>query len=209
MLPTRRLWLTRGAIAAVLTLAGCSGSSHLRTSPTTVSSTTTTVAPTTTTLGVTRYQVRQGDTLSAIAARFHVSSATIVTLNHLANPDQLQAGQVLSIPNPPPVPKPGTPGQSATLAISPTVGPPGQVFSLTLSSAKPGETVTFQINSPGGASYTGPTHTVPVSGVVAAGYATSGGDPSGQYKVIAKGNQGTSAQATFVVNASVTTTSSG
>ena len=207
---TRRHWLTNGAAAAVVAFAGaaCGGATHHRSPPTTVPSTTTTVAPTTTTIGVTRYQVRQGDTLSAIAARFHVSSASIVTLNHLANPDQLQAGQTLSIPKPPALSKPGTPGQPATLAISPAVGPPGQVFSLTLTGAKPGESVTFQITGPGGTPFTGPAHTVPASGEVAAGYATSGGDAAGEYQVVAHGSQGTSARSTFTVNPSVTTTTS-
>jgi LysM repeat protein len=150
--------------------------------------------------------VRRGDTLSAIAARFHVSPAAIVARNHLANPDQLAAGQVLSIPSAP-APAPTRPGQ-ANLTISPAVGPLGQVFSLTLTGTKPGETITFLIARPDGSSFTGPAHTAPASGQVTAGYATSAGDSVGQYRVTAKGNQGTSAQASFQVSQTATTTTS-
>lgn len=203
--PTR--WQLPIAALLPLAVAACGGGARHRTPPTTVSSTTTTVAATTTTIPITRYQVKQGDTLSAIAARFHVSSVAIVNLNHLTNPDQLTAGQVISIPNPPAV-GPAKPGQPATLTISPTTGPPGQVFSLTLSGAKSGESITFQINGPGGTSFTGPPHTAQATGQVAAGYATSGGDAAGQYQVTAKGNQGTLVQGSFQVSRSATTTSS-
>jgi murein DD-endopeptidase MepM/ murein hydrolase activator NlpD len=43
------------------------------------------------------YTVTSGDTLSAIAARFHVSVAHIVRLNKLPDPDALSLGQVLRI----------------------------------------------------------------------------------------------------------------
>jgi LysM repeat protein len=157
------------------------------------------LAPTTTTAPVVRYQVKRGDTLSAISARFHVTPAAIVAGNHLANPDHLAAGQVLIIPSPP-IPQAPRPGQPATLAVTPATGPPGQVFTLTLSNAKPGETITFQINGPGGSAFTGPPHTAPATGQVTAGYATAGGDPAGQYHVTAKGNQGTSVQGGFQVS---------
>jgi len=211
MAPTRisHRWSSQLAIAAVWSLAGtaCGSGGHHAATPTTLAATTTTVAPTTTTAPPTRYQVKEGDTLSAIAVRFHVTTAAITALNHLTNPDQLTAGQVLTIPNPP-LSKPAGPGQSATLTISPTAGPPGQVFSLTLAGAKSGESITFQINGPGGASFTGPAHTAPATGEVAAGYATSAGDPDGSYQVTAKGNQGTSVHASFQVSQTATTTSS-
>jgi cell wall-associated NlpC family hydrolase len=43
------------------------------------------------------YTVTSGDTLSAIAARFHVSVAHIVRLNELNDPDALSLGEVLRI----------------------------------------------------------------------------------------------------------------
>lgn len=43
------------------------------------------------------YRVKRGDTLSAIARRFHVSWRRLAVLNHLANPSQLRAGRLLTI----------------------------------------------------------------------------------------------------------------
>ncbi len=43
------------------------------------------------------YTVRPGDTLSAIALRFHTSWVTLAQLNHLANPNWLAVGQVLQV----------------------------------------------------------------------------------------------------------------
>src|SRR5262245_2218541 len=45
------------------------------------------------------YVVKSGDTLSAIAARFHTTVSAIAALNHLADPGRLSVGQVLLIPN--------------------------------------------------------------------------------------------------------------
>lgn len=46
----------------------------------------------------TRYQVRPGETLSEIAARFGTTVAALVALNHIANPDRVYAGQWLDLP---------------------------------------------------------------------------------------------------------------
>jgi len=45
-----------------------------------------------------RYVVKRRDRLSDIAAQFGVSVDAIVQLNHLADPDHIEAGQVLLIP---------------------------------------------------------------------------------------------------------------
>jgi LysM repeat protein len=45
-----------------------------------------------------RYVVRRGDTVTGIAGREHTTAAVLVALNHLANPDRIQAGQVLLLP---------------------------------------------------------------------------------------------------------------
>lgn len=47
------------------------------------------------------YTVRPGDTLSAIASRFHTSWTALASLNHLANPNWLVVGQVLQVPGGP------------------------------------------------------------------------------------------------------------
>ncbi len=45
----------------------------------------------------TTYTVRSGDSLSAIAARFHVTVSQLVQWNHIANPNRISVGQVLHI----------------------------------------------------------------------------------------------------------------
>ena len=46
------------------------------------------------------YVIKRGDRLRDIAARFGVTVDAIVLLNHLDNPDRIEAGQVLLIPLP-------------------------------------------------------------------------------------------------------------
>jgi LysM repeat protein len=47
-----------------------------------------------------RYVVKQGDTLSGLAARFNVSAAKILAANNIANADYIRIGQDLIIPDP-------------------------------------------------------------------------------------------------------------
>lgn len=72
----------------------------------------------------TTYVVRSGDVLSTIARRLGTSTAELVRLNGLANPDRLRIGQVLTVPatgqaapTPAPAPAPSAPPAS----------PPGSV----------------------------------------------------------------------------------
>jgi LysM repeat protein len=44
------------------------------------------------------YTIVYGDTLSAIALRFHTTVAVLVQLNHIANPNLIYAGNKLIIP---------------------------------------------------------------------------------------------------------------
>ena len=69
--------------------------------PRRAATTTTTAAPTTTTSaprGEVGYTVQQGDTLIAIARRFHVTTGAIVLASKLTTPDRLTVGQALTIP---------------------------------------------------------------------------------------------------------------
>lgn len=62
----------------------------------------TTLAPTATV--VTPYEVREGDTLSAIATAHSVTVDAVLTANpEIASADDIHAGQVIQIPPPPPV----------------------------------------------------------------------------------------------------------
>jgi soluble lytic murein transglycosylase-like protein len=45
------------------------------------------------------YVVQANDTLSGIASRFHISLWTLMRFNVIANPDQLQVGEVLTVPD--------------------------------------------------------------------------------------------------------------
>jgi peptidoglycan endopeptidase LytE len=48
--------------------------------------------------GSSHYVVQPGDTLSAIAARFGTTVAALAAANHLADPNRILAGQVLTVP---------------------------------------------------------------------------------------------------------------
>jgi LysM repeat protein len=159
-------------------------------SRTTIATTTTVATTTTTTAPPITYQVKWGDTLTAIARRFGVSIAAIVATNHLADPDHITEGQVLQIPPAPPV----------KLVITPPEAQAGEAFGVNLTGAKPSETITFEIDSPDGKKFTGPPHTASPDGAVTATYQTFPVDATGTYFVMAKGNQGTSAQAIFQVD---------
>jgi len=153
-----------------------------------------TIAPTTATVPPITYTMKRGDNLTVLARRFGVSIAAIVAINHLANPDHLAEGQRLVIPPVPPI----------RFVIAPPAAQGGDEFQLKLTGAKPSETITFEIDAPG-RKYTGPPHTASADGVVTAIYHSSASDTAGAYAVIAKGNQGTTAHASFRVDRASTT----
>ena len=88
-------------IAAVVT-AGCGTTDKasretlppIRTTIAITTTTSTTVAP-----GQQFYVIKPGDTLGTIAASLNVTVQSIVDLNGLANPDDIQAGQTIEIPS--------------------------------------------------------------------------------------------------------------
>jgi LysM repeat protein len=143
-----------------------------------------------------RYTVAGGDTLTAIAARFHVPAGTIATTNHLGALDSIVPGQVLVIPPPAP----------ATLTIRPGEGTAGDTFAFVLTGAKPGETVLFEILHPDGTKFIGSPHTAGSDGSVTATYSTPFDAQAGPYKVLAAGNQGTVVYTTFRIDAPASTT---
>ncbi len=44
------------------------------------------------------YRVRAGDTLSQIAVLYHTTTAYLASINHIANPNRIYAGQWLRVP---------------------------------------------------------------------------------------------------------------
>jgi LysM repeat protein len=186
----------RRATAAVIAclLAACGGRSPARsappatTLPAAVTTTTSTIAPT-------RYTVAAGDTLTGIAGRFGVSVAAIAAANHLTDLNTLTQGQELVIPPAPPTPP-------VKLTITPATAAAGSVFTFSLTGAKSGETVLFEIVRPDGGKFVGPPHPVGPDGSVVAMYLTTIDEPSGLYKVLAAGSRGTLAHTAFQVDAS-------
>ena len=102
LLPTplqhREMALAVLATAMVL-VAGCSNS-DLSLDPLPPIQTTTTTTTTTTIPDTNRYfyEVRSGDTLSAIAAGFGVPMKQIVELNELENASDIRVGEIIEIP---------------------------------------------------------------------------------------------------------------
>lgn len=182
---------TRRAVTCAMSIAllvGCSDPfgqpSHASSSAPPPSS-----APTTTAAQPTTYQVERGDTMSAIAKRFHVSIDTLVAANHLASANTLAPGQILQIPPPPPL----------SLSVAPPSGSGGTGFGVKLEGAQPAEIIRFEIDAPSGKKFSGPPHTASPDGEVNATYQTNPEDPVGNYTVIATGDRGTSATAQFTV----------
>ena len=184
-----RGWLPRAVVAGgVAVLVGCGAASTETARPArsrTVASSATT-APTTTTTPSISYQVKRGDTLIAIARFFGVSSAAIDAANQLGGGDRLTEGQMLQIPPSPP----------AGVNVNPPDGIAGMVFSFTVTGAKVGETITFEVVAPGGGIFTGSPHTAGQDGTVTASYRTDG-DEAGKYEVVATGDRGTSLRSSF------------
>jgi LysM repeat protein len=53
------------------------------------------------------HTVLPGETVSSIAAKYHVTAQAIIDANHLSNPNLIFVGQCLTIPTTPPPPPPG------------------------------------------------------------------------------------------------------
>lgn len=86
----------------------------------------------------TRYTVRSGDWLSIIATHFHTTVSALVAANHLANPNYLYVGEVLTIPGSSTaaaVTKTSTTASSATKTATASSSTPSQVSNVSLGQA--------------------------------------------------------------------------
>jgi LysM repeat protein len=93
--------------------------------------------------GETSYTVQRGDTLFAIARRFNTTSAAIASLNGIANPNLIFAGQVLRITGSGtvPTPVPVTPGAPPPNAAGFELG--GHVFGFSFPDSMRGARMTW------------------------------------------------------------------
>jgi len=114
-----------------------------------------------------------------------------MSLNHLANADQITTGQTLEIPG----------KSTVALVIVPPSGPPSTAFELHLTGASPGDRISFEVRSPQGV-FVGRAHEVPQSGAVTATYQTSIQGNIGRFTVIAHGRSNPVAAGSFEVVAS-------
>jgi lipoprotein NlpD len=85
-----------GAVAA----CGSDGDAANQTLPPIATTTTTTTMPPTTTTIPTSYVIQSGDSLFGIAEMFGLSFAELAAFNGITDPDNIQAGQTLQIPQP-------------------------------------------------------------------------------------------------------------
>lgn len=175
-------------VAAVALVVMNSGGDSITEDTKPIDATTTLPTVTTTTLGATRYTVQPGDVLVTIAERLGIPMSVILDANDLPNPDALVAGQVLKIP-PPRVP---------ALVVRPATIRVGGGVTIRLTGAQRDEQVTFEINSPT-SQFTGQPHLATKGGKVITSYRLEPDDVPGTYTVIARGDQSTVVQTTFVV----------
>ncbi len=78
----------------------------------------------------------------------------------------------------------------AVLGIDPVTAPVSAIITLSVTGAKPGESVTFTLTSPSGKVFTGSPHVVEPTGMTSATY-NSTGDEVGAHTVKAMGTGGT------------------
>lgn len=90
--------------------------------PITTASSITQTLQATPTLAMLTYQIKQGDTLGALAIEFNVGVADILAVNELTDPDNLFVGQIINIPTAP-LPKVTLTSIPPTVIASPTLRP--------------------------------------------------------------------------------------
>ena len=206
MMPSTGARVVGAAIVCAALVSACQGGTTRASGTVPRPTTTVARATTTTTTPPVTYAVKQGDTLSAIAKRYGISVASVAAVNKITDPDKLTAGQIITIPPPPPpttttAPTTTTVPPPAKLVITPATAALGAVFDLELSGVRPSETVTFEVDGPGGSKFTGSPHTPTPAGKVSTVYVTTAGDRVGTYTVVATGTLGGSARGTFIITA--------
>lgn len=132
----RRLGIVTGFVVAITAVSGaCGGAESVDPSktlpPIATTSTTSTTVYVPTTIVYLKHTVAPGESLFSIADAYGVSVEELSAINEITNPDYIQAGQVLLIPNDGTTPSPTTAAPGATTAPNqpgttlPTITAPG------------------------------------------------------------------------------------
>ena len=93
----------------------------------------------------------------------------------------------------------GSAGRTGTLTVAPPTGPPGTPFTFTAGGLRPGEKLTFEIDSPDHQRFVGPAHTAGADGRASSTYTPQPTDRPGTYTVKAVGDRGTHASASLTL----------
>ncbi len=93
----------------------------------------------------------------------------------------------------------GPTGRTGTVTIAPPTGAAGTSFSLAASGFRPGEKLTFEIDSPDHQRFVGPAHVASATGTFTSAYVPQATDKPGTYTIKAVGDHGTHATATLVL----------
>jgi LysM repeat protein len=86
-------FLAAATVAALLVRAGLKAGDRPARTPSTAA----TATPTATSASPAYYRIRSGDTLGAVAARFHTTVDELLTLNPRVDPNSLYIGQRLRV----------------------------------------------------------------------------------------------------------------
>ncbi|MCU1366208.1 MAG: hypothetical protein JWL72_4859 [Ilumatobacteraceae bacterium] len=92
--------LTVAAAATIFAACGSDNSHAGDTLPPIATTTTTTTLPPTTTTIPDHYVIQAGDSLSAIAKMFGLSTQELAAFNGITNPQHIESGQTIKIPQP-------------------------------------------------------------------------------------------------------------
>ena len=96
---------------------------------------------------------------------------------------------------------------TATLDVKPQSIRVGAAVTLTATKLQPQEVVKFEIDMPGGKTFTGGQHTADAAGTVTASYRTAAGtNPVGAYTVKVTGDKGSTGSGSFTVTAGAPST---
>ena len=118
--------LTVAAAAVIFAACGSDNSHAGDTLPPIATTTTTTTLPPTTTTIPDHYVIKAGDSLSAIAKMFGLSTVELAAFNGITNPQHIESGQTIKIPQPGQViatSTTGAPAAAGATAVTPTSAP--------------------------------------------------------------------------------------